>query len=74
MDNAERKGYRALFDDTKKFIKRGEEREKALKEAQPSQVTDALLASTTKILEELREEADEREKLGWDNENGGTSS
>jgi hypothetical protein len=75
MNDLDRKGYRALFDDTMKTIKKGEAYEAALtatlrKTKMPRPSLEKLLASATKNLDKLRGEAKKLEKLGWGGNRG----
>lgn len=67
MTDEERNGYRALFDATKRFIMNGEAFESELSKLASNATRDDLLASARAHLAKLRTEAEELEKLGWDN-------
>lgn len=65
MTDEERRGYRALFDATKRFILNAEAFEGDLTKLPSNATRDSLLASAHAHLTKLRTEANELEKLGW---------
>lgn len=65
MDTGERDHARAAYNETRQAIARLEAREVALQAMRPGPVRDVQLDSTQRLLEKLRQEADEQERLGW---------